>query len=420
MCDSTGRVYVAAPARPLLPIRPGSEIDIEGVSAPGNFAPIVDRPAIRVTGSYRRLPETLRVGPSQLRTGTYDCAWVEIEGLVRRVREIGHNVTLDVDSGGSLVSATTVREPGADYGRLLDADVRIRGTAAPLYIGNHLIAGGRVFFQTLAQVRIVEAGPADPFALPAIQAASVLWYMPDRTYPHRVHVLGQVTLYWPGRTLCIEDQSGGLCVRTAQRSRIETVDLVDVVGFPSNEDSPALSDASFRWAGRGAAPAPRSITAEQAFGTDYDARLVQIEGRLIGQGHSANDRALLLSSGHSLFVVILPRDSSGSDTQTLGEFPQEVSALVLSRDSADKEKQRFDLVMMDVQMPEMDGFEATATIRARESTTGAHIPIIALTAHAMAGDRQRCLDAGMDGYVSNPIHAEELLEAIERLLPVAA
>jgi len=80
----------------------------------------------------------------------------------------------------------------------------------------------------------------------------------------------------------------------------------------------------------------------------------------------------------------------------------------------------FDLVLMDLQMPEMDGFEATATIRARERGTGTRIPIIALTAHAMAGDRQRCLDADMDGYVSKPIEAKELFGVIESLARAAA
>ena len=75
---------------------------------------------------------------------------------------------------------------------------------------------------------------------------------------------------------------------------------------------------------------------------------------------------------------------------------------------------RFDAVLMDVQMPEMDGFEATAAIRARERAQGTHIPIIAMTAHAMKGDRERCLEAGMDGYVSKPIRTTELLEAIEK------
>ncbi|MCP4610287.1 MAG: response regulator [Planctomycetes bacterium] len=73
----------------------------------------------------------------------------------------------------------------------------------------------------------------------------------------------------------------------------------------------------------------------------------------------------------------------------------------------------FDVVLMDVQMPTMDGLEATGIIREREKESGAHIPIIAMTAHAMKGDRERCLEAGMDGYIPKPIRANDLYETVE-------
>jgi CheY-like chemotaxis protein/HPt (histidine-containing phosphotransfer) domain-containing protein len=80
----------------------------------------------------------------------------------------------------------------------------------------------------------------------------------------------------------------------------------------------------------------------------------------------------------------------------------------------------FDLVLMDVQMPDMDGFEATAAIRQREQEVGGHVSIVAMTAHAMKGDRERCLAAGMDAYVGKPIQAHELFDVLEQLLPAAA
>jgi CheY-like chemotaxis protein len=79
------------------------------------------------------------------------------------------------------------------------------------------------------------------------------------------------------------------------------------------------------------------------------------------------------------------------------------------------EDKHFDLVLMDVQMPRMDGIETTAAIRSREKISGEYTPIVALTAHAMVGDRERCLKAGMDGYLIKPIQPATLLEAVERL-----
>src|ERR1700685_202317 len=81
------------------------------------------------------------------------------------------------------------------------------------------------------------------------------------------------------------------------------------------------------------------------------------------------------------------------------------------------QSRQFDVILMDVQMPGMDGLQASTLIREKELATGAHIPIIAVTAHAMKGDRERCLTAGMDGYITKPIQASELFATIESVRP---
>lgn len=84
------------------------------------------------------------------------------------------------------------------------------------------------------------------------------------------------------------------------------------------------------------------------------------------------------------------------------------------------ENQSFDVILMDVQMPEMNGFEATSIIRQKQKASGKYLPIIAMTAHALNGDRERCLEAGMDDYISKPIKPAELMEVIENFAPVSS
>jgi len=122
--------------------------------------------------------------------------------------------------------------------------------------------------------------------------------------------------------------------------------------------------------------------------------------------------------------VLLAEDNVSNQMVAVGLLKQEECAVVIAGDGKEAlaalETAHFDVVLMDVQMPEMNGLEATAAIREREKETGAHVPIIAMTAHAMAGDEERCLAAGMDGYVPKPVKKSQLWEAIDRLVPSAA
>ncbi|HEY9793686.1 MAG TPA: response regulator [Candidatus Obscuribacterales bacterium] len=79
-------------------------------------------------------------------------------------------------------------------------------------------------------------------------------------------------------------------------------------------------------------------------------------------------------------------------------------------------KRNYKCILMDVQMPEFDGFDATRAIRQAEEATGRHTPIIALTALAMDGDRERCLQAGMDGYISKPYNLQQLRETLDKYM----
>jgi len=83
-----------------------------------------------------------------------------------------------------------------------------------------------------------------------------------------------------------------------------------------------------------------------------------------------------------------------------------------------RQYKNIDLVLMDVQMPKVDGFEATRQIRKMEEISGIRIPIIAMTAHAMKGDKEKCLESGMDYYITKPVDSKELIELIQKIIKV--
>jgi signal transduction histidine kinase/DNA-binding response OmpR family regulator len=118
--------------------------------------------------------------------------------------------------------------------------------------------------------------------------------------------------------------------------------------------------------------------------------------------------------------VLLAEDNVVNQTLTLRLLEKRGYSVIVvgnGREAVEAfENNQFDVVLMDIQMPEMNGFEATASIRAKEKLTGVHIPIIAMTAHALKGDQERCISAGMDGYVSKPIRTSELFSTIESKL----
>jgi CheY-like chemotaxis protein/HPt (histidine-containing phosphotransfer) domain-containing protein len=123
-------------------------------------------------------------------------------------------------------------------------------------------------------------------------------------------------------------------------------------------------------------------------------------------------------SGHRKIRVLLAEDNKVNQMVAVAILQKrgyDVSVADNGREAVDLVREsEFDVVLMDVQMPELDGFEATALLRAAEAETTKRLPIIAVTAHAMEGDRQRCLEAGMDDYVSKPIDPEKLEAAIQR------
>ncbi len=148
---------------------------------------------------------------------------------------------------------------------------------------------------------------------------------------------------------------------------------------------------------------------ESATGLDQPASPGPADHAAVGQADARPLRLLLAEDNavnQRLAVSLLER--RGHSVVVAGNGREALAAL---------DDGPYDAVLMDVQMPELDGLEATAAIRAREREEGAgeHLPIIAMTAHAMKGDRERCLAAGMDAYVSKPLRPGELYDVLDRI-----
>jgi CheY-like chemotaxis protein len=152
------------------------------------------------------------------------------------------------------------------------------------------------------------------------------------------------------------------------------------------------------------------------------AELQQAISRVLGQEAQARDRQRPEPRSRSTLQplhILLAEDNAVNQKLAVRLLQKWGHTVVVAGNGKDAlaalEHDAFDLVLMDVQMPEMDGLEATARIRQREQSTRTHLPIIAMTAHAMTGDKERCLAAGMDDYVSKPLKTGELQAALERV-----
>jgi len=318
--DETGGIMVALPRQPVLPIHAGTLLEVRGVTGSGDFAPIVDHARVRVIGESPLPTRVPHASLGQMMTGESDGQWVEVEGVVHSVRETAANVTLELVLIDGVVSATTRKQAGEDYGHLVDAEVRIHANVAPFFNAFLQISGAHLFFPSMEQVAVVEPAVLDPFGLPVRTIGSLLRFEPNITFRHRVHVRGRVTLQWPGRTLCIQDATQGLCAQTAQATPLGLGDVADVAGFPAGGGfTPTMTDATFRLVGPGRPAPPTPVTAAQALRGDRDSALVQVEGQFIGQDNTTAEPALAIRSGNMLFAAVPPTAMTGDAARRLSE-----------------------------------------------------------------------------------------------------
>lgn len=177
--DSTGGIFVFGPKAPIPSLHAGSIVKVEGFSGPGDFAPVIVEPRIGVVGESPLPPNPPRMSLTHLSTGAEDGQWVEVECIVRSVVESSPNVTIDAATSDGAIRIFTLKEDGKDYAGLVDAKVLIHANVAPWFNAKRQITGVRLFTPGLAEIKVEEPAPADPFSLPLRPINSLFRFGPD-------------------------------------------------------------------------------------------------------------------------------------------------------------------------------------------------------------------------------------------------
>lgn len=316
VCDSSGCVFVSVPTRPILSVRPGDLVEITGVTAPGDYASIIEASQIAKIGRPGLPAHARKVTMDDLASGVYDTDWIQVEGRVRSIHREPNIVSLIVAAKGGSFGAVTTPEPGVDYDQLVDSLIELTANTAPVFNQRRQMVAVHLFFPSMREVRVIEAAPPDPFGQKPISTMDMFRFSSDASAIHRVHVQGTVTLDWPGRMLCIQDRDSPLCMQATQNDKVPLGSRVDIVGFPTIRFfKPTLEYPVFRLSElSGSSLEPIAVTADRTFKDDLDGKLVKVEAELVGRDYSSPDSILLMRAAGVLFSVVLPR-----------EIPQSVS-----------------------------------------------------------------------------------------------
>ena len=306
--DSTASIYVGLPGATALPLKPGLLIDITGVSNPGEFGPNISQATVRILGKSALPPHPQRQSMTRLLTGSEDAQFVELEGVFKSAEPVGPDVTLKLALTDGEMAVTTVRQPGVDYTRFIDSKILVRGIAASLFTLHSQIFGVRLLMPDISAITVEDPANPLPFESPISPASRLMQYSPGKVFQRRVHLRGLVTLYWPGRTICIQDASAPLCAQTDQTTPLVPGQRVDLAGFPQNGAiTPTLSDATHKAIPGSAPDLALPIDADGAFSRSYDSQLVQMTGLLVAHDRAAQDPTIVVASGKYTFQVILPK-----------------------------------------------------------------------------------------------------------------
>jgi signal transduction histidine kinase/CheY-like chemotaxis protein len=297
--DRTAGIYVDLRGKSAPRLEAGEEVQIEGASGPGDFAPVIRASRIAILGP-EGLPQPDNPGIDGLRGGQYDSRWVEATGVVQSIGEESGHAVLGIVEGTHRFRAHVLAAPSTLMD-LVDARVRVHGACGALFNEKRQLFGIQLHVPGRDHVSVLELGARDPFALPARSLSTLMQFSPESA-GHRVHIRGVVTLRQISGSVYVEDGTGAAEVRLAGPQRAEPGDVVDAVGFAAlGQLTPVLDRAELRLARSDGRVQPAHLTAAEALEGQYDSRLVEVDGVVVDHLTTSTDQILILQAGNTMF-----------------------------------------------------------------------------------------------------------------------
>jgi signal transduction histidine kinase/CheY-like chemotaxis protein len=279
----------------------GQDLELEGHTAAGEFAPIVIPERIRLVGQGA-LPEPAAADLEDLLSGSYDSQWVAVRGAVQSLEMQDGHAVMVLNRGVHSIEVLVFgieRLPES----LLDADVRIRGVCATRFntkrqlLGIYLFVPNPTFIDVLAQSPGVSA-------LPVKHIVELLQFSPDNASDHRSRVRGVVTMTLPQGPTCVRDASGSLTIRNHKPVFLQVGDMVDAAGFVTADPfGPVMHDAELNRVRSGPVPAPLRAGADEILEDGRDSQLVQLDARFLDRMAGVNGNTLIMQAGPTLFTA---------------------------------------------------------------------------------------------------------------------
>lgn len=317
--DDTAGIYFFNLRSNMPALTAGQMVEIEGVTHPGAYAPIIAPSSIKVLGQVN-LPAAKPVTGQQLVNGQEDSQFIQVSGIVRSVRfdQGTGQYWIELVADGQRFTAYARQIPVTKPESLVDSVLRVQGVCTTLFNHQRQLFGVRVLVPGAANLTVEKPAPGDPFDLPAQDLGSLLQFTPQGNFGHRVKLQGTVSYAEPGDAVFIQDEKTGVYCQTQLRTPLQPGDLVEVVGFPAmGEYSPILQDAIYRKVGQGAAPVPVTLNVDEILSGSNDCRLVQTSAKIVDRTLHGREQFLVLQQNGFTFNAYIGDAETGTGFDAL-------------------------------------------------------------------------------------------------------